>query len=89
MLGQNYPNPFNPTTQINFSIPKTVFVSVKVYDILGREIYTLIGEKLTPGDYNVNWTSIDNNGDYVASGVYFYRLAAGDYIEAKKMILAR
>ena len=88
-LNQNYPNPFNPSTQIGFLISKATFVSVKIYDIAGREIYTLVGEKLSPGKYSVNWSSINNEGDYVASGVYFYRMVAGNYVESKKMILLR
>jgi len=89
ILSQNYPNPFNPNTLITFSVPKSENVIVKVFDILGREIYTLVNERLTRGKYSVNWRSINYDGDYVASGVYFYRITAGDYIDTKKMILVR
>jgi predicted CXXCH cytochrome family protein len=89
ILNQNYPNPFNPNTKINFSLPKTEFVTMIIYDITGRVVYKLIGEKLTAGNYTYNWNSINNDGDYVSSGVYFYRITAGDFIESKKMILVR
>jgi predicted CXXCH cytochrome family protein len=89
VLGQNYPNPFNPSTKINFSLPKTEFVSIRIYDIIGREVYKLVDEKLNTGTYSVDWNSINNFGNYVASGVYFYRITAGNYTETKKMILLR
>lgn len=89
VLGQNYPNPFNPSTQITFSVPKSEFVHITIYDITGREIYTLVNEKLSPGKYSVKWITINNSGEYVASGVYFYRIVAGDFVEAKKMVLVR
>ena len=84
MLNQNYPNPFNPTTTINYSIAKQSLVSIKVYDILGREIQTLVNEEKSPGNYNVKF--IGNN---LPSGVYFYRMQAGDYTNTKKFILIR
>ena len=83
-LSQNYPNPFNPTTKINFNIPAQNFVTLKVYDISGREIETLISRELNVGSYIV-----DFNGDNLSSGVYFYRLQAGDFIEVKRMILLK
>jgi|GEM_PF-3362337 len=88
-LGQNYPNPFNPSTKFNFTVPKSASVTIKIYDIIGREVYTLVNQKLNAGTYVVDWNSINNLGDYVSSGVYFYKLTAGDYIETKKMILLR
>jgi hypothetical protein len=89
ILGQNYPNPFNPNTEINFAVPKSEFVTIRIYDIMGREVYTLVNERLNPGNYRVNWQSINSYGDDVASGVYFYKMNAGNYIESKKMILVR
>lgn len=83
-LSQNFPNPFNPTTQIRFEIPISGFVTLKVYDILGREVATLVNEKKTPGTYEVEW-----NAGNVSSGVYFYRLNAGNFVETRKMILMR
>ena len=89
MLYQNYPNPFNPTTKIKFSIPSNVKsetsnVRLVVNDILGREVATLVNDKLQPGSYEVEW---DASG--YASGVYFYRLSATEYTETKKMILMK
>jgi len=86
-LGQNYPNPFNPSTKFEFSIPKTSYVTIKVYDILGKEVYMIINQKLNAGSYQLQWNAINNYGDYVASGVYFYRITAGAFSETKKMIL--
>jgi hypothetical protein len=96
-LSQNYPNPFNPTTKIRFSVPSGKFdipqdsrlrgndnVVLKVYDILGNEVSTLVNEQLKPGTYEVEF-----NGDNFASGVYYYQLAAGDYLDTKKMILIK
>jgi len=83
-LSQNYPNPFNPSTKIKFDIPKSSYVKLIVYDVLGREIRTLMNEKLNAGRYNVNW-----NGSSYPSGVYFYKLIAGDYVSVKKMILLK
>ena len=90
MLYQNYPNPFNPVTKIKFDISMDSRlrgndnVTLKIYDILGREVATLINEKLTPGTYEVVWEAVNN-----ASGVYFYKLETEDYSETKKMVLMR
>ncbi len=84
LLQQNYPNPFNPTTTINFSIPRSGLVKLKVFDILGREVKTLVSEQMTPGDY-----SIEFDASQVASGVYFYRLSVGQFSETKKMMLLK
>ncbi|MBI5021839.1 MAG: T9SS type A sorting domain-containing protein [Ignavibacteriales bacterium] len=83
-LFQNYPNPFNPQTKISFSVPKESFITLKVYDVLGREVATLVQDKKQQGEYTVTWSA--NN---VPSGVYFYKLSAGDFIQTKKMILMR
>ncbi len=83
-LSQNYPNPFNPSTNIEYRIPNAEFVTLKVYDVLGREVTTLINEKKSPGTYDVEW-----NASAFPSGVYFYRLKAGSYIETKKLLLLR
>jgi hypothetical protein len=87
-LYQNYPNPFNPTTVIGFQLPKDNYVSLKVYDILGNEITTLINEEKSAGLHTIEFDWGSNNND-LSSGVYFYRLQAGDYIDTKKMILLR
>jgi hypothetical protein len=83
-LSQNYPNPFNPLTQITYSVPKASDITLKVYDILGREIVVLVNERKQAGEYKVTW-----NAQGVPSGVYFYRIVAGDFIETKKMVLIR
>ncbi|MDR3610592.1 MAG: T9SS type A sorting domain-containing protein, partial [Ignavibacteriaceae bacterium] len=83
-LSQNYPNPFNPSTVINYSIPRAGLVSLKIYDILGREIRTLLNENKTPGNYSVNF-----NAHGLSSGVYFYRLTMGTYSDVKKLMLLK
>jgi photosystem II stability/assembly factor-like uncharacterized protein len=83
-LSQNYPNPFNPVTKIKYDIPKTARVSIKVYDILGREIAALVNEEKQPGYYEAVF-----NGSNFASGVYFYRINAGNYNAVKKMVLVK
>ncbi len=88
-LEQNYPNPFNPTTNIDFSIPKSANVSLKIYDILGREVATLVNKNLTAGAYNVTWYAKNSNGSKVTSGTYFYRLVADDHVMTQKMLLLR
>lgn len=81
---QNYPNPFNPTTTISYSLPKTGFVSLKVYDLLGNELVTLVNEEKTAGSYEVEF-----DGSKSVSGVYFYTLTAGDFRQTNKMVLAK
>jgi hypothetical protein len=83
-LEQNYPNPFNPTTKIKFEIPKNSFVKLTVFDILGREIETLVNEKLNVGTYSISW-----DADLYPSGVYLYKLKAGDFTYTKRMILIK
>lgn len=83
-LNQNYPNPFNPTTNINFSIPKNEYVSLRVFDMLGREVKALVSQDLTQGEYQVNF---DATG--LSSGMYYYSLRAGDYVSVKKMVLVK
>ena len=83
-LSQNYPNPFNPTTKINFAIPKQGFVNLKIYDVLGREVRTLVSEVKTPGYYIV-----DLNAEELSSGVYFYKLSAGNFTDVKRMMLIK
>lgn len=83
-LSQNYPNPFNPTTIIKFSIPNSQFATLKIYDILGREIATLVNEEKLPGNYEVKF-----NESNLASGVYLYRLQAGSFSQTKKFVLMK
>jgi endo-1,4-beta-xylanase len=83
-LEQNYPNPFNPTTNIGYSILNTTKVTLKIYDVLGREIRTLVNSEQRPGRYNVTFDARD-----LSSGVYFYKLSAGDFIATKKLMLIK
>jgi len=88
-MEQNYPNPFNPSTVIKYSIPKTTFVSIKVYDILGGEVKTLLSEEKSAGNYNVTWYGLNNAGIKAPSGVYIYKLNAGNKVIVKKMMLLK
>ncbi|MEZ4691995.1 MAG: T9SS type A sorting domain-containing protein [Ignavibacteria bacterium] len=85
-LKQNYPNPFNPATSLEFGIPETGFVSLKVYDQLGREVLTLVNEILAPGTYNYQLSTVNYN---LSSGIYFYRLSSGNNSSVKKMIILK
>ncbi len=87
-LSQNYPNPFNPSTTIRYEIPQRSFVSIKVYDILGNEIVTLLNEEKSAGRYEVEFNTSSFN-HHPSSGVYFYSLSAGNYFATKKMILLK
>ncbi len=87
-LGQNYPNPFNPSTIINYQLPKSGLVNLKIYDVLGREIETLVNKEEPAGSYTVQFNSTAK-GISLPSGIYFYRLQSGSYIETKKMILMK
>jgi len=84
MLMQNYPNPFNPATTIKFSLPLADFVTLRIYNILGGEVATLVSEKLPPGSYKYDWDAGE-----LASGVYFYKLETKDFTQTKKMLLVR
>ncbi len=83
-LSQNYPNPFNPSTVISFQLAVNSFASLKVYDLLGREVATLVNEKLQPGTYEVDW-----DGTNYSSGLYYYKLVAAGFTETKKMVLIK
>jgi hypothetical protein len=83
-LNQNYPNPFNPTTTIEFALPKTAFVTLKIYNLLGKEVAKLVAEQRSAGIHKLNW---DARG--LASGVYLYRLEAGGFVKSRKLILLR
>ena len=83
-VSQNYPNPFNPSTKIRYSVPQSSNVMIKIFDILGNEIKTLVDEEKSVGTYEVEF---DATG--LPSGIYFYSLNAGNYIETKKMVLMK
>ncbi|MCX7985181.1 MAG: T9SS type A sorting domain-containing protein [Bacteroidetes bacterium] len=84
VLFQNYPNPFNPTTTIQFTVPTRTFVTLKIYDILGREIATLVNERKEPGSYSVDWDAKE-----LGSGVYFYRLQTETFNQTRKLLLIK
>jgi hypothetical protein len=88
-LKQNYPNPFNPQTNIEFELKKDSNVELKVYDINGQEVNTLINNNLNSGNHKLIWNGTDNNNNKVSSGVYFYRLNANGTTDTKKMILLK
>jgi len=83
-LGQNYPNPFNPSTKINFSIKKAGQTSLKVYDVIGREVAVLVNKKMVPGTYDVEFSNAQ-----LATGLYFYQIRSGDFTATKKMLLVK
>jgi hypothetical protein len=83
-LEQNYPNPFNPTTVISYQLPVASEVSLKVYDVLGKEVMTLVNGRQAAGAYNYTL-----NASNLSSGVYFYRLRAGNFVSTKKMMLVK
>lgn len=83
-LFQNYPNPFNPITTINYSVPKPSYVTIKVYNALGKEIMILVDEDKSIGNYSINF-----NATYLSSGIYFYQMKTAEFIETKKMLLLK
>jgi hypothetical protein len=88
-LSQNYPNPFNPETNISYQIMTNEFVSLTVYDVLGRKIKTLVSEAQAPGYYTVFWKGQDENGQRMPSGFYLYTLKTSSFVETKKMLMAK
>jgi len=84
VLAQNYPNPFNPTTTIDYSIPNSSFVTLKIFDLLGKEIATLVNEEKSIGNYEIEF-----NGSNLSSGVYFYKMQSGAFVATKKLILLK
>ena len=83
-MNQNYPNPFNPSTTIKFELPQSAIVRLSVYDMLGREVSVLVNERRNAGVHEVKF-----DGSNLASGVYFYRLTAGDFVQSKKLVLVK
>jgi len=96
-LSQNYPNPFNQTTKIEFTLAKSGFVSLSIYDLLGRKVRTLASEHLPSGYKSVLWDGRNDSGEDVASGIYFYRIkvedpasgGVGDFSQIKKLVLLK
>ena len=88
-LNQNYPNPFNPSTKISFQIPQNGYTTLKVYDVLGNEVATLVNEEKPAGNYEVEFDSHSDRGQNLSSGIYFYKLTAGSLAKTKKMMLMK
>jgi hypothetical protein len=88
-LDQNYPNPFNPTTKIKFSLKTRSHVTLRVYDVSGRLVTTLVDGVRDAGPNTIEWKGINDRGANVASGVYFYKMSTNDFSDSKKMILLR
>jgi hypothetical protein len=88
-LAQNYPNPFNPETNIDYGLPEDASVVLKVYNVLGQEIKTLVNEQQPAGYYSIMWDGTNGHGETVSTGVYIYRMTAGQYTASKRMILVK
>ena len=88
-LWQNYPNPFNPTTIIRFSLGEGVKVRLEVFNVLGQRVRTLVNEWMPTGRHRVIWDAQNESGQRLGSGIYFYRITAGDYVQTRKMILLK
>ncbi|KAA3599304.1 MAG: T9SS C-terminal target domain-containing protein [Calditrichaeota bacterium] len=85
-LNQNFPNPFNPSTTIQFALPVSEFVSLKIYNLLGQEVNQLVDENFNAGFHNVKWNGLDKNNNPVSSGVYLYKIEAGSFVSIKKAV---
>jgi hypothetical protein len=88
-LSQNYPNPFNPATVIEYALPKSSDVKIKIYNILGQEVRNLVNERQEAGYKIIGWDGKDDQGREISSGIYFYRIVAGNFVKAKKMVLLK
>ncbi len=88
-LNQNYPNPFNAGTSIRFAVREPGYVSLAVYNVIGQRIRSLVGGEMGAGEYTVTWNGSEDDGSEVASGIYFYRMSAGDFVQCRKMILLK
>ena len=88
-LSKNFPNPFNPTTTINYEIAKAGDVSIVIYDMVGREVKTLVSDFANPGSYHVVWNAQNNQGLEVSAGMYVYKMISGDFVKVNKMLLVK
>ncbi|MCK4224263.1 MAG: T9SS type A sorting domain-containing protein [candidate division Zixibacteria bacterium] len=88
-LSQNYPNPFNPATNFEFSLSLSAHVKIDIFNIVGQKVRTLVDEEMKPGVYVADWDGKDENGKPVSSGIYFYRMEAGEFSDMKKMVLVK
>ena len=88
-LSQNYPNPFNPETRIHYDLPKDSYVTLTIYDILGREVVQLVNKTLDAGYHKTVWNGQDHLGLPVSAGVYFFQIQSNDFVKTQKMILLK
>jgi len=88
-LNQNFPNPFNPNTEISYAIPEGSLVKLEIFNIMGRKVIALVNEYQEAGNYVIAWNGRDEDGIHVSSGVYFYRITAGDFVKTRKMVLMK
>jgi hypothetical protein len=88
-LHQNYPNPFNPTTKIRYDLPQDAMVSITIYDVMGRQIKSLVNLTQTAGYRSIQWDATNNLGEPVSAGMYIYMIQAGEYRKTKKMVLLK
>ena len=88
-LNQNYPNPFNPTTMITYGLPKDGMVQVSIYDVMGREVRSLVSGFKDAGYHSVTWDARNMSGESVAAGMYIYTIQAGEFRSNKKMVLLK
>jgi flagellar hook assembly protein FlgD len=89
VLKQNYPNPFNPSTTISFDLQEQTLINLVIYDVLGKQIKTLVNQPLNAGVNTAGWNGNDGSGRPVSSGVYLYRITAGESTQTRKMLLLR
>ena len=89
MLNQNYPNPFNPITNIRYDLPEEAFVKIRVFDMSGNVVITLVNETMISGFKSVQWNATNNQGQPVSAGIYLYTIEAGGFRQTKKMILLK
>ena len=88
-LHQNYPNPFNPVTNIVYDIPEASDVRITIYNVTGQKVRTLLHKQHNPGRYRIMWSGVNDFGQPVSSGMYFYRIMASDFVSVKKLILMK
>ena len=88
-LHQNYPNPFNPVTSLRYDLPENSHVTITIYDMLGREVKTLINQTQDAGYKSIIWDATNDYGKPVSAGIYLYQIQAGEYMQTKKMVLLK
>ena len=88
-LHQNYPNPFNPVTTLRYDLPEDALVNITIYDMMGRQVKTLINDQQTAGYRSIQWNATNDYGKPVSAGVYLYQIRAGEFVQTKKMVLLK